>query len=214
VPTTEPTLRAEPSPKRVRVMLDGQYVADSVSPLLVWEKPYYPTYFFPRSDVDTSVLGTSRTYESSDGALEGYVALRWNEFDHWFEEDEEVFVHARDPYKRVDILRSSRHVVVRIDGVVVADSTHPTMLLETSLRRRVYLPLGDLRMDLLDPSATRSQCPYKGEAKYWNVRIGETLHRDVVWSYPSPVRESAPIAGLACFYDERVEMTVDGVLQV
>lgn len=211
---TESLLKVEPSPKRVRVMLDGKYVADSNTPLLAWEKPYYPTYFFPRGDVDASVLDTHRSYARTEADVEGYVALRWNEFDHWFEEDEEVFVHARDPYKRIDILRSSRHIVVTVDGVVVADSTRPTLLFETSLRRRTYLPLSDLRMDLLVPSNARTQCPYKGEAKYWDVRIGEKVHRDLVWSYPSPFRESAPIAGLACFYDERVEMTVDGVPQM
>ncbi len=200
----------ETSPKHVRVMLDGRFVVDSYGPLLVWEKPYYPTYFFPLGDVDGSVLDGRRSYGRAEPELDGYVALRWNEFDHWFEEDEEVFVHARDPYKRIDILRSTRHVVVTVDGVVVADSKQPTMLFETSLRRRTYLPLTDIRMDLLVPSSSRTQCPYKGEAKYWSVRIGETLHRDLVWSYPSPIWEAAPIAGLACFYDERVDMTVDG----
>jgi uncharacterized protein (DUF427 family) len=208
--TTRESVRIEPSPKRLRVMLDGRYVADSYRALLVWEKPYYPTYFFPRDDVDAAVLDTARTYTNVDASLADHVALRWNEFDHWFEEDEEVFVHARDPYKRIDILRSSRHVVVRIDGVVVADTTRPTLLFETSLRRRVYIPLSDIRMELLKPSSTLTQCPYKGEAKYWDVHIGDTVHRDVVWSYPSPIRESAPIAGLACFYDERVDMTLDG----
>lgn len=210
--TTESTLRVEPSPKRVRVMLDGRYVADSASPLLVWEKPYYPTYFFARQDIDPEVLDSGRSYARPDSGLDGYVALQWNAFDHWFEEDEEVFVHARDPYKRIDILRSSRHVVVGLGGAVVADSRQPTILFETSLVRRLYLPLSDLRMDLLVPSATRTQCPYKGEAKYWSVRIGETLHPDVVWSYPTPVREAAPIAGLACFY-EKVDISVDGVAQ-
>jgi uncharacterized protein (DUF427 family) len=213
VPATESPLHVEPSPKRVRVMLDGRYVVDSDGPLLVWEKPHYPTYFFSRTDVDASVLDVRRSYTRSESGLDEHVALRWSEFDHWFEEDEEVFVHARDPYKRIDILRSSRHVVIELEGTVLADSTQPTMLLETSLRRRIYLPLSDLRMDLLVPSPTRTQCPYKGEAKYWSARIGETVHRDLVWSYPSPFRESAPIAGLACFYDERVDMTVDGVAQ-
>ena len=210
VTATTSSLRVETSPKHVRVMLDGRFVADCHRPLLVWEKPYYPTYFFPLGKVDSSVIDSRRTYARSEPGLDGYVALRWNEFDHWFEEDEEVFVHARDPYKRIDILPSSRHVVVEVDGVVVAESTRPTMLFETSLRRRTYLPLTDLRMDLLVPSATRTQCPYKGEAKYWSVLIGDSLHRDLVWSYPTPVWEAGPIAGLACFYDERVDMTVDG----
>jgi len=212
--TTQQPVRVEPSPKRVRVMLDGHYVADSYRALLVWEKPYYPTYFFPRRDVEAALLDTPRIYAAADPALADHVALRWSDFDHWFEEDEEVFVHARDPYKRIDILRSTRHVVVRIDGVVVADSTHPTLLFETSLRRRVYIPLGDIRMDLLVPSSTVTHCPYKGEAKYWDVHIGDTVHRDVVWSYQAPVRESAPIAGLACFYDERADMTLEGEADV
>jgi uncharacterized protein (DUF427 family) len=194
-------------------MLDDRYVADSSRPLLVWEKPYYPTYFFPRDDVESVVLDSQRVYERADGELAGYVALRWADFDHWFEEDEEVFVHARDPYKRIDILRSSRHVVVELDGVVLADSTRPTLLFETSLRRRIYLPVSDLRMDLFEPSPTRTRCPYKGEATYWSVRIGETLHRDLVWSYADPVPESIRIAGLASFYDERVDVTVDGERQ-
>jgi uncharacterized protein (DUF427 family) len=134
-------------------------------------------------------------------------------FDHWFEEDEEVFVHARDPYKRIEILRSTRHVVVEVDGVVVADSHRPTMLFESTSPSRHYLPIIDVRMDLIEPSSTRTQCPYKGEAHYWNVRLGDTIHRDLVWSYATPVRESAPIAGLLCFYDEKLDITIDGTRQ-
>ena len=207
--TTETTLRVEPSLKRVRVMLEGRFVADSSAPLLVWEKPYYPTYFFPRNDVDEAVLAGDRWY--SQPGLDDHVALRWKDFDHWFEEDEEVFVHPRDPFKRIDILRSSRHVVIELDGETIADSRQPTMLFETSLPRRHYLPLTDVRMDLLTPSATRTQCPYKGEAHYWDVHIGDAVHRDLAWSYASPVRESGPIAGLICFYDEKVDISVDGV---
>ncbi len=209
--TTDSSVRIEPSPKRVRVMHDGRYVADG-SPLLVWEKPYYPTYFFPRAAVDIAAVG-DRSYTHTNAALTDHVALRWGAFDHWFEEDEEVFVHARDPYKRIEILRSTRHVVVELDGVVVADSQRPTMLFETTLPRRHYLPMTDVRMDLLEPSPTRTQCPYKGEAQYWHVRIGDSVQPDLVWSYVSPVRESAAITGLLCFYDEKLEITVDGIPQ-
>jgi len=102
--------------------------------------------------------------------------------------------------------------VVNVEGTVVAESHRPTMLFETSLPRRHYLPLTDVRMDLLRPSATRTRCPYKGEAVYWSVVLpdGGAVRRDLVWSYPSPVRESTPIAGLLCFYDEHVDVTVDG----
>lgn len=206
------TPRIETSAKRVRVMLAGRFVADASSPLLVWERPHYPTYYFPLAAVDGEIAAGDAAYAHPAPELTDHVALRWEAFDHWLEEDEEVFVHPRDPYKRVDILRSTRHVTVSVDGVVVADSHRPTMLFETSLPRRHYLPLTDVRMDLLRPSPTRTRCPYKGEAVYWSVRLpdgGEVL-RDVVWSYPSPVRESAPIAGLLCFYDEHVDVAVDG----
>jgi uncharacterized protein (DUF427 family) len=203
-------IRIEPSSKRVRAVVGGRCVADSSSPLLVWERPYYPTYYLPRADVVLDAFDAGAVRTRSEAELADHVSLKWSAADHWFEEDEEVFVHPRDPYKRVDILRSSRHVVVEVDGTVVADSRQPTMLFETSLPRRHYLPLVDVRMDLLEPSATRTYCPYKGEASYWHVRVGDTLHEDLAWSYPYPVRESGPIAGLVCFYDERIDLTVDG----
>lgn len=206
------TPRIEASAKRVRVMLDGRFVADCSAPLLVWERPNFPTYYFPMASVDPAVAAGDAAYTHPAAELAGHVALRWPAFDHWLEEDEEVFVHPRDPYKRVDILRSTRHVVVSVEGTVVADSQRPTLLFETSLPRRHYLPLTDVRMDLLRPSPTRTRCPYKGEAVYWSVQRpdGSGVLQDLVWSYPSPVRESAPIAGLLCFYDEHVDVTVDG----
>ena len=204
-------IRIEPSMKRVRAVLGGRTVADTSQPLLVWERPYYPTYYLPSADVDVDALGDGNVRTRDEPELAGHVSVKWSAPDHWFEEDEEVFVHPRDPYKRIDILRSSRHVVVTVEGTVVADSRQPTMLFETSLPRRHYLPLVDVRMDLLEPSATRTYCPYKGEASYWNVRIGDVVVPDLAWTYPYPVRESAPIAGLVCFYDEKVDTAVDGV---
>jgi uncharacterized protein (DUF427 family) len=130
--------------------------------------------------------------------------------DSWFEEDEEVFVHARDPYKRIDALRSSRHVRVEVDGVVLAESDHPTILFETSLPPRYYLPKVDVRMDLLEPTDTVTRCPYKGQARYWSARIGDRLEQDIAWSYPSPFPESQPVMALVCFYNERVDLIVDG----
>ncbi|MDH4307765.1 MAG: DUF427 domain-containing protein [Acidimicrobiia bacterium] len=229
-------VRVEPGAKRVRAMLDGQYVADTTTPLLVWEKPYYPTYYIPLSDIADGVLvdsgqrsklpsrGEAVEYavvtqagtrpdaayahpESPIQELRSAVALRWDAMDHWFEEDEEVFVHPRDPYKRVDVLRSSRTVRVEIDGVTVAESSNPTLLFETSLPTRYYLPMTDVRMDLLTPTDTVTSCPYKGDANYWSV--GE--RRDIAWGYRFPVRESQGIEGLVCFYNEKVDITVDGV---
>jgi uncharacterized protein (DUF427 family) len=228
-------VRVEPGSKRVRVMLGGHYVADSISPLLVWEKPYYPTYFIPVTDVVDGVLtetGQTRrspsrgdavvynvtsggvtadagAYRHPDSPIEEIrraVAFEWKSMDHWFEEDEEVFVHPRDPYKRVDTLASSRRVRVQIGGVVVADSDRPVLLFETGLPTRYYLPMTDVHMDLLSPSDTVTECPYKGNARYWSV--GD--HTDIAWSYPFPVHESAKIAGLVSFYNEKVDIELDG----
>ena len=134
--------------------------------------------------------------------------------DTWLEEDEEVIVHPRGPAHRIAILPSSRHVVVEVDGVTVADTTQPTFLHETSLPVRTYIPKSDVRMDLLTPTATRTGCPYKGFAEYWTLHLADgTEHPDLVWSYASPLPESAPIAGLVAFYDTQVDVTIDGVRQ-
>lgn len=119
----------------------------------------------------------------------------------------------RNPYSRVDILASSRHIRVEIDGVTVADSHAARILFETGLPARYYLPLTDVRTDLLSTSDTHTSCPYKGNADYWNVRVGDTEYADYVWIYRTPVAESQKIAGLACFYNEKVDIYVDDVLQ-
>jgi uncharacterized protein (DUF427 family) len=145
--------------------------------------------------------------------LRDAVRLEWDAMDAWFEEDEEVFTHPRDPYTRVDILPSSRHVRVEVDGVTVAQSTSPRLLFETGLPVRYYLPKPHVRMDLLTHTGLETHCPYKGRAEYWSVRAGGRLHENLAWSYPAPLPESQKIAGLVCFYDERVDVHVDGVRQ-
>ncbi|HEY7359197.1 MAG TPA: DUF427 domain-containing protein, partial [Streptosporangiaceae bacterium] len=124
-----------------------------------------------------------------------------------------VYTHPRDPYKRVDILASTRHVRVELDGVTVAGSRQPRILFETGLPPRYYLPLTDLRVDLLRPSDAASHCPYKGTASYWSVDTGQAEHRDLAWMYRFPLPESQKIAGLACFYNERVDIYLDGERQ-
>jgi len=124
-----------------------------------------------------------------------------------------VDVHPRDPYSRLDVLTSSRHVEVVINGVTVAETHRPTLLFETGLPVRYYLPQPDVRWDLLRPSSRTSRCPYKGTAEYWSVQAGDELVDDVVWIYRTPLPESQKIAGLACFYNERVDLVVDGVRQ-
>ncbi len=236
--TTTP-VRVEPNLRWVRGMIGGRHVVDSRRVRNVWEIPYYPAWYFPLDDIDAELVvtgtevrspefGTASRYDVvvgdrriADAAwrhidcpvveLRDLVRFRWDAFDSWFEEDVEVFVHPRSPEVRVDALRSSRRVRVTIDGQVVADSTRPTILFETGLPPRYYLPKTDVRMDLLRPSETSTACPYKGFAAYWNVTIGETKHHDIAWGYVTPLPESAAVAGLVCFYDERVDVEVDGV---
>ncbi|QLY31497.1 DUF427 domain-containing protein [Nocardia huaxiensis] len=231
-------VRVEPCAKRVRTYLGGHLVADTSRPVLVWEHPYYPTYYLPAADLTAKLEPSGRTHKSEtrgDGTefdvlvdnstafgaavrfldspvaeLRDLVRIEFDAMDQWFEEDEPIYVHPRDPYSRVDILASSRHIRVEIDGVTVADSHKPTILFETGLPARYYLPLTDVRMDLLRHSDTSSQCPYKGTAAYWHVRIGEDEYRDIVWTYRTPLPESQKVAGLACFYNEKVDIYIDG----
>jgi uncharacterized protein (DUF427 family) len=145
--------------------------------------------------------------------LADYVAFYWNLADAWYEEDDEVFKHPRDPYHRVDVLNSSRHVQVRVGGVLVAESRRSRLLFETGLPVRYYLPKLDVRLALLVPSPTRTRCPYKGEAVYWSVQAGGELAQDIVWSYPAPIPEAPKIENLLAFYNEKTDITVDGIVQ-
>ncbi|HLU44254.1 MAG TPA: DUF427 domain-containing protein, partial [Natronosporangium sp.] len=139
--------------------------------------------------------------------------LEWSAMTEWLEEDEPVYTHPRDPYKRVDILASSRRVRIDVAGVTVAESRAPRILFETGLPPRYYLPLSDIRMELLRPSDRVTHCPYKGTAHYWSVEVAGNRYEDLVWIYRTPLPECQKIAGLACFYQERVDLAVDGVWQ-
>jgi uncharacterized protein (DUF427 family) len=239
--TSAHDIRVEHSRKRVRILLAGELVADTTSPLLVWEVPYYPTYYIPAADVLAKLIpaGTdahtllgeaevltvevpggitadraARRYSASPARqLNDAVRFDWNAMSEWLEEDEPVYTHARDPHTRIDILASSRHVRVELDGVTVADSRSPRILFETSLPPRYYLPLTDIRTDLLRPSKSQTHCPYKGTASYWSVDTGSAIHEDIVWIYRTPLPESQKIAGLAAFYDEKADVFVDEVQQ-
>jgi uncharacterized protein (DUF427 family) len=145
--------------------------------------------------------------------LERCIALYWHKMDNWFEEEEEVFVHARDPYKRVDAMPSSRHVRVIVDGESVAETDVPVLLFETSLPTRYYIPAADVNMDYLTPTDSHTRCPYKGLASYWSVSAGDKVYKDLVWSYLDPIPECPKIKGLLSFFNEKVDLYVDGELQ-
>lgn len=235
-------IRVEAGAKRVRVYVAGVAIADTIQPLYVWEKPFYPSYYFPVADVRTDLLEptTAVTHSPSRGdavhftvcvgseerrgaawqyrespieELRDHIRFDWDAMDAWFEEDEEVFVHARSPYVRVDILPTSRHVRVELHGVVLADSPRALVLFETGLPARWYIPKTDVRMDLLVATDMTSQCPYKGEAQYWSANVGGASEENLAWSYSTPLSESQRIAGRVAFFDERVDLFVDGERQ-
>lgn len=206
LPTTG---HSEPAPRRVRAYLDGRLVVDTTAARYVWEWPHYPQYYLPVGDVDPAVAAEAAVVGA--GELDGFVRLKWDSLDAWFEEDEPVFVHPRDPYTRVDALRSTRAVRVELDGVVLASSAAPVMVFETGLPTRFYLDRGDVDFGHLVASDTETACPYKGRtSQYWSARIADAVHADLAWGYDFPTRELQPIAGLVAFYNEKVDVFIDG----
>jgi uncharacterized protein (DUF427 family) len=231
-PTSSVEVRFEPTAKRVRCYLDGIVIADSIRVELCLETKRLAVYYFPAADVRLDLLEPSgRTYVSDHKGEATYfdivtparrvreaawrygardsVAFHWNLLDAWFEEDEQVFVHARDPHHRIDVLRSKRHVEVSIDGTVVASSRATQMLFETGLPTRYYFPREDVRIELVEPSNTITGCAYKGfTSDYWAMN-----GRDVAWSYAAAAPEVGRIDNLVAFFNERADVRVDGVLQ-
>lgn len=202
----------EPVPRRVRAMLDGEVIVDTVRALYVWEWPAYPQYYLPAADIRPGVAVDDLVADVHEGPPDT-VRLRWDAVDAWFEEDEEVFVHPRNPFARVDALRSTRPVRIELEGVVIADSPSPVMVFETGLPPRYYLDRSTVDFDHLVPSQTVSECPYKGRTSaYWSIRAGGRVHEDLAWTYAFPTREMLPIAGLIAFFNERVDVILDGEL--
>jgi uncharacterized protein (DUF427 family) len=144
--------------------------------------------------------------------ISGHVAFYWDKVDSWWEEDDQVFRHARDPYHRVDVLRSSRHVRLEIDGELVAESRRPLLLFETGLPTRYYLPRADVRMELFQQSDKHTRCPYKGVASYFSVEAGGRLRPDIAWTYETPIPECPKIEQAVAFFNEHVDLVVDGEL--
>src|ERR1022692_455988 len=234
-----PADHVEPVPRRIRAMLGGEVVLDTTEALYVWEWPNYPQYYIPVTDVKPAVLvdeqhpqklrrgtarrhglraggisrpGSARVYGSDALAgLAGTVRFDWDALDAWFEEEEEVFVHPRNPYTRVDALRSARTVRVELDGITLAESSSPVMVFETGLPTRYYLNRTEVNFAHLQPTATVTSCPYKGKTSgYWSVRAGEADHLALAWPYAFPPRQLLPIAGMVAFYNEKVDITIDG----
>lgn len=148
-------------------------------------------------------------------AIKDYVAFYWNLMEAWYEEDDEVFVHPRDPYKRVDVVNSSRQVRIVLGGETIAETKRARFLFETRLPTRYYIPAEDVRMDRLVASVKQTQCPYKGKARYYSAKIGDRVFEDIVWTYPDPIPECPKIKDYLCFFNEHVDaIFVDGVEQL
>ena len=165
----------------------------------------------PGESLTLTANGETRTaaaFRPADPDLTGHVVLDFAAFDTWFEEDEPIRSHPRDPYHRVDTRAASRHVRIAYQGRLLADTTSPTLVYETSLPTRFYIPREDLAGDLagLTPSDTKTYCPYKGEATYFSI----AGRKDAAWTYEHPLPDAAPLKGLIAFYDEVMEVTVDG----
>ncbi len=230
----------EPAPRRVRAVLAGRTLFDTTRARYVWERPNYPQYYVPLADVDPSALvdehrpesdergtahqhaltvgsttrtGAARVYRGD--AVQGLVdtvRFDWSALDAWYEEDEQVFVHPRNPYTRVDAVRSSRVVRVELEGAVLAESPSPVLVFETGLPTRYYIPRLHVHLEHLVPTDTVTECPYKGTTSaYWSARMSG-VHSDVAWSYDFPTRQLLPIAGMMAFYNEKVDHVVDGEL--
>lgn len=235
-------IQIETGPKRTRTYLGGLAVGDTTSPLLVWEHRYFPQYYIPKSDVSMDNLivnGKTKTFPNLGTAqyfdvvvgertaasaawafpdsdiveLREAIRFEWSAMDAWFEEDEEVVVHARDPYTRLDALASSRHIQVAINGFTVADSHNSRMLFETGMPTRYYLPKTDVRMDLIRETDGETHCPYKGTADTLSMEVDGKLVENIAWTYAKPLAESQPIVSLVSFLNEKVDIYVDGVLQ-
>jgi uncharacterized protein (DUF427 family) len=158
-----------------------------------------------------SVGPVGSAFRLADPSLHDHVVLDFAAFDTWLEEDEEIVSHPRDPFHRVDVRRSSRHVRIELDGHVLADSTRPSLVFETNLPMRYYLPPEDVDAALLRPSATTTACAYKGVASYRSIALPDRTVPDLAWTYPSPLPDAVQLTDLLCFFTERVDLVLDGV---
>ena len=229
----------EPTPKRVRVIVGGETVADSRHAFLLQESGLQPVYYFPPRDVRSDLLeptdrvthcpkkGDASYYtiragdkvvengawyypspiESAPPELEGLIAFYFDRMDQWLEEAEEITVHPRDPYHRIDVIPSDSHIRISRHGQVLAETDHALALFESNLPVRWYLPREDVLVDL-EPSDRVTHCPYKGAAGYYSAAVEGG--KDLVWHYAEPRPEVGAIAGLLCFWNERVDVEVDG----
>jgi len=207
----------EPFPRRVRAALGGETVLDDDLLTPTEHRTHCPfkgdaSYWTVRVNGQTADNAVWSYLDPlpEAGWLRDHVAVYWTLMDAWFDEDEEVAGHLRDPYHRVDVRSTSRHVRVMAGDDVVAESRRAVVLSETGLPNRFYLPIDDVRSDALESSATHTICPYKGTASYHSLRTASGLIADAVWYYPEPLDGVRAIGGYLCFAADGVETRVEG----
>lgn len=234
-------LYLEPTPKRLRVEVGGVTIADSRRAMMLHEGGQQPIYYFPPQDVRADVLEDSDRHTHcpkkgdasyytiragdevvQDGAwyypdplpgtppIKDLIAFYFNRMGRWREEGEEIGVHPRDPYHRIDVLATDRHIEISLDGTALAETNRALALFESTLPTRWYLPIGDVAVEL-EASDTVTHCPYKGAAGYYSVKLEGG--KDLVWYYEQPLDEVRRIKGLICFFNEKVDVKLDGELQ-
>jgi uncharacterized protein (DUF427 family) len=243
-------LYLEPTPKRIRVEVGGEVIADSGRAMLLHESGHQPIYYFPPEDVRSEFFERSDRHTHcpkkgdasyytirvgdeviEDGAwyypeplpgappIKDLIAFYFKRMGRWMEEGQEVGVHPRDPYHRIDVLATDRHIRVSLDGELLAETTRATALFESNLPPRWYIPADDV-VATLESSDTVTRCPYKGTAAYYSV-AGATGNgagdggggKDLIWYYDDPLDEALGVKGLLCFFNERVDIELDGELQ-
>jgi uncharacterized protein (DUF427 family) len=183
----------------------GQTVLDPSVPFAVHSTDGEPLSLSAAGETRDSVA-----FQPADPDLGGHVVLDFDGFDAWYEEDEPVMAHARDPFHSMDILASSRRVRVELDGELLAETSRSRLLFEgTLLPPRAYIPREDVRVPL-HPSAKRTRCAYKGEASYWSAELPGGTLADVAWTYEAPTRAAGEVTGLVAFFNERVDLSLDG----
>lgn len=236
-----PVGHVEPVPRRIRGTIGGRVVFDTRRALYVWEWRAYPQFSIPVVDLVEGLLSDDEHVETlgpgparrhtlrvgpevregaawvwADGApepLQGTVRFEWDKLDSWFEEDEPVFVHPRSPYSRVDALRSSSSVRAELDGVVLAEAPHCVKLFETGLPTRYYLDRAYVDWSRLRRTDTVTRCPYKGTTSgYWSFDSAVATHEDILWAYDFPTIHANRIAGMVAFYNEHVDLYIEGTL--
>lgn len=234
-------LYLDPMPYRIRVLFEGETIVDAFEPLLLHERGRLPVYYFKPDEVQRGFLESSETRTEGKGVLEywtvrvgdreapnaacsylrpvegaalleGLFTFDWDAMDEWFCEDEQLFGHPRDPFSRIDTFKTSRHLRISLHGELLAETRRATALYETGLPPRYYVPEEDVRTELLVQSSSRSRCAYKGSASYWSAQIGDRLIEDLVWAYRDPERDAEPVRDLFCFFNERVDLEIEGEL--